>query len=244
MNPISAMVSDGALIAAARAGSGDAFCQLVERHQSLACAVAYSHCGRQAPSEDLAQEAFLAAWRDLASLREPDRFRGWLAGIVRNLARAWNRRAAARPSGGDLDPDLLPSAEPDPEATVSEREEEELVWKALASMPETYREPLVLFHREGEAVAAVAAKLELSEDAVKQRLSRGRALLKERVSDLVERSLRRTRPSATFTLRVLAAWSSMMALAGSATAGPATLAAGFGAKGAAGAAAGATAWGA
>jgi len=83
------------------------------------------------------------------------------------------------------------------------REEEALVWKTLARIPESYREPLILFYREGQSVAEVASALDLSEDAAKQRLSRGRAMLRERMSGLVEEGLRRTRPGRSFTVAVL-----------------------------------------
>ena len=84
------------------------------------------------------------------------------------------------------------------------REEESLVWQALETMPESYREPLILFYREDQSVAEVAGALKLSEDAVKQRLSRGREMLRKQTADLVESGLRRSRPGRTFTAGVMA----------------------------------------
>ncbi len=83
-------------------------------------------------------------------------------------------------------------------------EEETLVWQALERIPESYREPLILFYREDRSVAEVAGALELSEDAVKQRLSRGRGMLREQVAELVEGGLRRSRPGRKFTVAVMA----------------------------------------
>src|SRR5262249_16615445 len=80
-----------------------------------------------------------------------------------------------------------------------------LLWRALANMPQNYREPMVLFYREQQSIAEVSAGLDLSEDAVKQRLSRGRAMLREELATLVESTLKRTRPTAAFTAGVLAA---------------------------------------
>src|SRR5262249_21345983 len=68
-----------------------------------------------------------------------------------------------------------------------------------------YREPLILFYREHQSIETVAAELELSEDAVKQRLSRGRKLLQQEVLAFVEGALERTNPGKAFTLEVLAA---------------------------------------
>ena len=59
-----------------------------------------------------------------------------------------------------------------PLQSVLEEEELALVWRALERIPETYREPLVLFYREEQSVDRVAEALELSADAVRQRLSR------------------------------------------------------------------------
>jgi hypothetical protein len=84
-------------------------------------------------------------------------------------------------------------------------EELAILWRSLEKIPEIYREPLVLFYREHQSVEAVAQNLELSEDAVKQRLSRGRKLLHEEVLAFVEGALARTNPGQTFTLGVLAA---------------------------------------
>ena len=72
-------------------------------------------------------------------------------------------------------------------------------------MPEEYREPLILFYREERSVAEVAAQLDLSEDAAKQRLSRGRAMLRGRMEEVVESALARSKPKAGFATGVLAA---------------------------------------
>ena len=85
------------------------------------------------------------------------------------------------------------------------REEEAILWRSLEKIPELYREPLILFYREHESIETVAAQLDLSEDAVKQRLSRGRKLLQEEVQAFVENALRRTAPSQAFSGAVLAA---------------------------------------
>ena len=85
------------------------------------------------------------------------------------------------------------------------KEEEAILWRALENIPEIYREPLVLFYREHQSVEAVAQSLELTGDAVKQRLSRGRKMLQEQVLVLVESTLERTNPGKVFTLCVLAA---------------------------------------
>jgi zinc protease len=199
--------SDEQLWQASRAGDRDAFGRIVERYQSLVCALAYSGTGNLATSQDLAQEAFVAAWRRLGELREPAKLRAWLCGIVRNLTAGTERRDLRR--GGAPQPldaiDEPVSPADDPEAQAVTREEETILWRALAGMPETYREPMVLFYREEQSIADVATQLDLSEDAVKQRLSRGRAMLRDEMAAVVESALTRSRPTRAFTASVLSA---------------------------------------
>ena len=198
-----------------------AFAELVGRHQSAVAAVAYSACGDLTLSEDIAQETFWAAWRERATLLEPTRLRAWLCGIARNLANNAMRRTRRSES---LDGQAEPSAdEPEPSDEAASREEQTLVWQALEEIPETYREPLILFHREHQSVAEVAMTLELSTDAVKQRLSRGREILREQVADLVERTLRNSRPRAGFTTAVIAGLTAFSAGTKSAVAGTVSL---------------------
>jgi len=77
--------SDSELTARAIAGQRDAFAQIVMRYQSLVCSLAYSATGSLSQSEDLAQETFIAAWKGLRTLREPEKLRSWLCSIARNI---------------------------------------------------------------------------------------------------------------------------------------------------------------
>ncbi len=198
-----------------------AFAELVGRHQSAVAAVAYSACGDLTLSEDIAQEVFWAAWRERTALLDPSRLRAWLCGIARNLANNAMRRARHSES---LDGRTEQSAgKPEPSDEAASREEQALVWQALEEIPDAYREPLILFHREYQSVAEVATTLELSSDAVKQRLSRGREILREQVADLVERTLKNSRPRSGFTTAVIAGLTALSAGTKSAVAGTAAM---------------------
>src|SRR4051812_390593 len=96
LNPL--VIDDGELVARHRMGDGTAFRVIVERHQGMVCALAYSVCGDLARSEDIAQEVFIAAWKQLPQLKEPGKLRGWLGGITRNLAHNRLRRAGRTPT--------------------------------------------------------------------------------------------------------------------------------------------------
>ena len=89
---MSADVSDGDLARLARAGDPVAFRLLVERHQPMVRARA-RQLGQASDVDDIVQESFLQAFLALDRLRDPDRFAGWLAGIVFNVVRRLRRRA-------------------------------------------------------------------------------------------------------------------------------------------------------
>lgn len=196
---------DAELLRASRAGEVHAFGELVERYQNLVCAVAYSRTGDRVTSEDVGQQTFLAAWNGLDDIREPGQIRSWLCSVARNLSGKAVRVQQREPSTDSeaLDANAGPGS--DPLASLISRESEAAVWEALAELPETYREPLVLFYRENQSVKQVALGLGISEDAAKQRLSRGRQALKAGVSDLVERTLHTSRPNRAFAAGVLGA---------------------------------------
>lgn len=163
---------------------------------------------------------FVTAWRDLRQLREPSKLRSWLCGIARRLSANTLRREQREPLADAVELDVeQDAAMPDPAEHAIAREEEAILWRSLEQIPETYREPLILFYREGESVQKVAAALDLTEDAAKQRLSRGRKLLQEQVASFVEATLRQSTPGRTFTLGVMAALPLMTTSAAAATIG-------------------------
>lgn len=200
--------TDAELVAQSLSGSREAFNQIIERYKTLVCSLAYSATGNLSQSEDVAQDTFVAAWTNLRSLREPEKLRPWLCGIARNRTRRNLRADASEPAcqGESLETaQEIPLAGPLPSDQAISREEEAILWRSLERIPELYREPLILFYRQQQSIEHVAAELELTEDAVKQRLSRGRKLLQEEVQAFVENTLRRSVPDQAFSAAVLAA---------------------------------------
>ncbi len=196
------------LLKASMAGNSEAFGRIVERYQSLICAITYSATGDFHRSRELAQETFLRAWRSIRQLRDLKSFRSWLCRIARNVA---NRSIRKERFDVINEPEPLDSAapvaakEPDPGEAAISREQQAVVWAALEGIPEAYREPLILFYRRQQSIAQVADDLGLSEGAAKQRLSRGRSLLRAEVASLVEDVLGRTAPKKAFAVAVVAA---------------------------------------
>jgi RNA polymerase sigma factor (sigma-70 family) len=225
---------DVQLIALSLQGNRDAFGEIVARYQTLICSLAYSACGDIHLSEELAQETFVTAWRKLRSLREPAKFKSWLCGIARNLSHNTLRRQGRAPtiSAEELIDEPLSLAASPQEDAIS-HEEEKLLWRAVQELPANYREPMVLFYRGDESVGAVAEALEISEDAVKQRLSRGRVMVTEHIERALRATLRNSVPGKAFTLGVMMALPALTISAKAAVLGAPAAKGGTGAKAAA-----------
>jgi len=198
------------LVLAAAAGDTQAYGRLIDRTSSLVSSIAVATVGDLELSRDIAQEVFLCVWRDLKKLRNPSSFLPWLRQVARNRARtALRTMVKQRKLGvsGVLD-DLAPVlADPNPgiaEQMVS-REESERLSEALSSLPDDAREVLVLYYREEQSISQVAQLLELSEVAVKKRLSRARFSLRARLLEPTGDTLGRTVPGAAFTAAVISA---------------------------------------
>ena len=190
------------------------FAEVVRRHQAGVCAAAYGVTGDRALSEDIAQETFVAAWRSLSTLRDPSRLKEWLRGIARNLAHKARRKVATVEELGDL------VAADDLARNAIAKDEARLTWAALRELPERYREALVLYYWEDQSARQLAEALGITEAAAMQRLSRGRALLRDEIQRAVESTLRRARPGAVLTAAILAAVAVIAEGAASAAPGP------------------------
>jgi RNA polymerase sigma-70 factor (ECF subfamily) len=169
----------------ARAQAGDlaAFNELVIEYQSLVCNLCYRMLGQQQAAEDAAQEAFVSAWRNIASFRGGS-FRAWLLRIASNLCLDELRRRGRRPStsldtaleGGLPDP---PDEEPLPEESVLNAELRETLQAALAELPDEQRTAIVLCDVEGLDYAEIAIAMKTSLGTVKSRIARARMRMRE-----------------------------------------------------------------
>ncbi len=200
------MAEDAKLVERCLSGDIQAFEGLIERHRSLISAVTYNVTGNLSQSEDLAQETFITAWRNLRNIRDLNKFSQWLCGIARNLALNHQRQAIRKSAETIPDfetGDMVCSSSITPREKAISREEEEILWRELQKIPEMYREPMILYYRLDRSLQEVSEALGLSEDVVKQRLARGRKILQEQMALFVETALERTRPLTGFSAAIL-----------------------------------------
>jgi RNA polymerase sigma-70 factor (ECF subfamily) len=170
VGPVEDAEDEVALVLAARGGDRGAFGMLYERYGRMVHGVLLARVPR-GQVEDLVQDVFLAALRRLESLRDPARFGGWLAIIARNRATDYHRRARETV---ELTDDLP--------GTVNDEEKEALaVLEMLRTLPESYRETLVLRLVEGMTGPEIAARTGMTEGSVRVNLHRGMKLLKEKL---------------------------------------------------------------
>ena len=194
-------------------GDTVAFETIVKKYQSFICAITFSATGDVEKSEELAQEAFISAWKGLAQLKDLSKFRSWLGSIARNVIRnsfrSQKRDLISKSASMDQIEDVG-IKDSGPVETAITKERQAVVRQALQQIPAKYREPLVLFYRQQQSVKEVAEQLQLSEGVAKQRLSRGRKLLKEQVAAMVETTISRTGPKKAFTTAVIASVTGMV----------------------------------
>ncbi len=150
---------------------------------TLAFRVALGVLRNREDAEDVAQEAFLRAYKNFHRLRKPQRFRAWLARIAWRLAiDRW--RAAGRRERRELAAEV-PSASPTVESLAASRELQKHLRRAMDELPEKSRFVLILAAIEGHNIREVALVLGLPEGTVKSRLHLARKQLAEKLRWIV-----------------------------------------------------------
>jgi RNA polymerase sigma-70 factor (ECF subfamily) len=167
------------------AGDVSAFEGIVRRWQGPLINLAYRFCRDRGRAEEMAQEAFLRAYRGLGQWRKDAVFSTWLFALATNLYRSELRRIPARTVSID---DIAEPA--DPRASDGGLEDKDYdrdlaVRCAVGVLPAKYREALILFYFHDMDVATAARSLGLPEGTVKARLFRGREILRGKLPQLL-----------------------------------------------------------
>jgi len=162
------------------AGDASAFEGIVRRWQGPIVNLAYRFCRDRTRAEDMAQDAFLRAFRSLATWRREAAFSTWLFALATNLFRTDLRRLPT----GVIPLDDLPELQ-DSHAVADGLENEDrdrVVRAAVYALPTKYREAILLFYFHEMDVAAAARSLGLPEGTFKARLFRGREILRRKLA--------------------------------------------------------------
>jgi RNA polymerase sigma factor (sigma-70 family) len=164
----------------AQAGDVMAFGELVRMFQDAVYGVAYAMIGNFEDAQDIAQEVFIQAWRDLGSLREPARFPNWLYRIARNRCMDFLRRTKLD-TVGLAEASAVYNPSPNPLEQAERKELEQSVLAAVMALSEKLRLTTTLFYINGYAVSEIAEFLSVSPNTVKWRLHDARERLKENI---------------------------------------------------------------
>ena len=179
-------MNDKVFVTRSLEGDTDAFGTLVKRHYGTVRGLAAGYLNDIGLADDVAQEAFIAAFTDLSSLRDADQFRSWVCSIATNLCRMQLRKPKVEESG--IDPDTMPGLDLSPDEVYEREERRRQILGVLDSLPEGEKEAVVLYYLLGERVDSVSESLDISKNAVKVRLHRGRQRLKQELIAMDEKS--------------------------------------------------------
>jgi RNA polymerase sigma-70 factor, ECF subfamily len=177
--PVAESCEENSLVSAARDGDRAAFGRLYDRYARMVHGILLA---RVPPREvdDLVQEVFLSALRQLHSLRDLSRFGAWLGTITRNRANDYFRKAI--PKEKVIEP--VSEGQAESRTTNSSAEQKAAVILAVVrGLPESYREPLILRLVEGMTGPEIAARTGLTHGSVRVNLCRGMQLLREKLAE-------------------------------------------------------------
>ncbi|TAN00036.1 MAG: RNA polymerase sigma factor [Rhodanobacteraceae bacterium] len=169
------MTNDPALIEAARQGDEAALLRLLETSQPDLHRIAATQCASSADADDAVQETLLLVYRRIGALRTVTSYTAWLFAIVRRECHRLMRRMHGQVElPADDHPIFAYYTTPDLRADLA---------AAIQSLPDKYREAIVLRDFEEYSIAEIANDLRLSREAVKSRIHRGRGMIREYLRD-------------------------------------------------------------
>jgi RNA polymerase sigma-70 factor, ECF subfamily len=174
---------DVQLMLKAAEGNLQSFEELVLKHQKAVLNAAYRYTGNPSVAEELTQDVFVRVFRAAKSYRPEARFSTWLFTIVRNVCMNYKTREGKQDHQMDADNNLVEISQnqENPEQRAIRRELELKIQKAIMSLPESLRMPLILSQFQQMPYEEIAKALELSVAAVKVRIHRARNALAERL---------------------------------------------------------------
>ncbi len=194
------------LIAKAREGDTAAFGEIVRRYKSLVHATALQILKDASLAEDVAQDAFIAAYSSLGDLRSNGSFPPWLRKITRNLALAALRERGRFGALNEAGPLQSPSADSAADADREKREADafgEEVGRIVSSLSDTLRFPVLLCHVDDLSSRDAARFLGITEGALRKRIHDAKKKLQERIVKMAEKRFQEYRLPPDFAERCI-----------------------------------------
>ena len=186
------------MIAAILAGDQDLYHRLIQPYELSVYRMAMSFVKNETEAEDVAQEAFLKAFRNLANFRAESKFSTWLISITLNEARRWLRRQRTvrmeslddpPEEGGKVSPALLRDWREIPSEALERKEVRALLQEAIGHLSPIYREVLVMRDIEELSIEETAGALAISISSVKVRLHRARIMLQKELAPKLKQTI-------------------------------------------------------
>ena len=162
-------------------GERDAFRYLVERYQDVVFGTAYNMTGNRALAEELAQEAFLSAWKGIRSFRRGRPFKPWLIRILVNAVMAHRRRRSVETTPIE-ESEWAEDAE-HPADLAESRSEQQTLQQAIRGLGPEHRQVVVLRYFADMTVPEVAQASGVRQGTVKSRLHRAHQALRQQLAD-------------------------------------------------------------
>ena len=187
-----------ASIEQARQGNSQAFAEVVTHTQNLVASITLVIVKDIRASEEVAQEAYLIVWQKMNTLRKTRSFLPWLRQITRHCAYQWLSKEHVRRTDykDNLDEELgAVLSDESPEASLSEQQQQAIIYHALDKLPEQSRDVVLLYYREQQSAEHVADLLGITPEAVRQRLSRARKQLAQQLLSRVGKAALLSAPS-------------------------------------------------
>lgn len=183
------MSSDSDLVRLAQGGQSSAYEELVRRWSARVLAVCHARVRSCDTAEELAQESLLRALRAIGTLEDAAKFGPWLCGIASRVCLDWLKCGQA----GQVSLDAISDGRPDtwaidsgdaPDEAAGQADDERRLLAEVAELPEVFREVLLMYYYDDVTYQEVAAALGVSAATVNARLTKARAMLRERLSSM------------------------------------------------------------
>ena len=177
-------MTDWELIQSCLNGQQECFEELVSRYKNLVYSIILRKTNDSEEANDLAQDVFLKIYKNLGSYSTEFKFSTWVMRITTNHIIDFHRKKKQETVPLEAAASIAATPEDAPEATFLRREEERRIHAIVKELPPMYRAPIVLYHIKGMSYQEIAQAIGEPLSKVKNRIFRGRKLLKERYLEM------------------------------------------------------------